>query len=301
MVALLAELRERAKVDWYRLRRRLPALRKAVSLTKQIPRFARRWGSVGEEGYGVLATSIPKSGTHLLTQILEPLPGLRNYDSFIASIPPVRYRRRTKESIHRRIGWIADGELVSAHLFYEPAYHRHLREKGVLVFFLYRDPRDIAVSEAHYLAHMNRWHRAHRYFAALPDDAGRIMASIRGIPVDEVDFEFPDIARRVEPYLGWLNTGDVLALRFEDLVGERREESVGTIVRFFQDQTGVPVDDAVFRERMLANVDPMRSRTFRSGRTAAWRNVLDEDHRRAFKAVAGDLLVRLGYEEDDAW
>lgn len=297
----MAELAKRAKEGWYRFRRRHPALRKAISLTKQVPRLVRRWGLTGELGYGVLANSIPKSGTHLLTQILEPLPGLRNYDSFIASIPPVRYRRRTRQSIHRRIGWIADGELASAHLLYDRSHHRHLQQTGVVVFFIYRDPRDIVISEAHYLAHMNRWHRAHRYFAALPDHAERIMTSIRGIPADEVDFEFPDIARRLEPYLGWLEARDVLALRFEDLVGEGREDCVGAIVRFFEDQAGVRVDEAALREKILANVDPRRSRTFRSGRSGGWQDVLNDDHREAFKAVAGDLLTRLGYEKNGAW
>jgi hypothetical protein len=40
---------------------------------------------------------------------------------------------------------------------------------------------------------------------------------------------------------------------------------------------------------------------FRKGVAGDWRNVFTEQNRRDFKAAAGDLLIELGYEEDDAW
>jgi Sulfotransferase domain len=40
---------------------------------------------------------------------------------------------------------------------------------------------------------------------------------------------------------------------------------------------------------------------FRKGIAGDWKNVFTEQDKRDFKAVAGDLLVALGYEEDDDW
>jgi hypothetical protein len=40
---------------------------------------------------------------------------------------------------------------------------------------------------------------------------------------------------------------------------------------------------------------------FRKGVAGDWRNVFTEQNRRDFKAAAGDLLIELGYEEDDTW
>lgn len=32
-----------------------------------------------------------------------------------------------------------------------------------------------------------------------------------------------------------------------------------------------------------------------------WKNVFTEKNKQEFKAAAGDLLVRMGYEEDNDW
>jgi hypothetical protein len=40
---------------------------------------------------------------------------------------------------------------------------------------------------------------------------------------------------------------------------------------------------------------------FRKGVAGDWRSVFTEKDRRVFKEEAGQLLVRLGYENDDSW
>ena len=40
---------------------------------------------------------------------------------------------------------------------------------------------------------------------------------------------------------------------------------------------------------------------FRTGIAGDWQNVFTEQERRDFKAVAGDLLIELGYERDNDW
>ena len=48
-------------------------------------------------------------------------------------------------------------------------------------------------------------------------------------------------------------------------------------------------------------IDPQRSPTFRSGKAGAWREQFSEANKRLFKDVAGELLIRLGYERDQDW
>jgi hypothetical protein len=249
-----------------------------------------------------MANSVPKSGTHLLVQILEALPNVRNYDSFIATVPPVRFRRRSDRTLLRRIRWVVRGELVSAHLHYQPNLAEALKEHGCIVFFIYRDPRDVAVSEAHYLTHMNRWHRAHGYFARrLTSMDERIMASIHGIPSSEVPFDFPSIADRFAEYQGWLSRESVCAVRFEDVVGRGRERAVESIVSFFCQRAGYDGDRPRLLARLIESIRPERSRTFRLGMVGGWREVFSDAHCEAMKRVAGDLLIRLGYEADSGW
>ncbi len=66
---------------------------------------------------------------------------------------------------------------------------------------------------------------------------------------------------------------------------------------------GLPVDVArpqavsALREAMA----PKHSPTFRAGQSGGWREHFTPTNVRTFKHVTGDLLIRLGYEEDDDW
>jgi len=88
----------------------------------------------------VLSNSLPKAGTHLLEGILEELPGLRNAG------------RRTLVE-HRELDprRMRTGAFYNAHLPWTAARQEQLRASGVIVLFLIRDPRDMAVSRMHYV------------------------------------------------------------------------------------------------------------------------------------------------------
>jgi len=48
-------------------------------------------------------------------------------------------------------------------------------------------------------------------------------------------------------------------------------------------------------------IQPKKSHTFRSGKTGGWTQHFTDEHKELFKDVAGDLLVRLGYEPGNEW
>ena len=56
-----------------------------------------------------------------------------------------------------------------------------LAKKNVVHYFVYRDPRDVVISEAHYLREMNRWHRLAPYFRKLRVDRRRHHAFHHGL------------------------------------------------------------------------------------------------------------------------
>jgi hypothetical protein len=53
------------------------------------------------------------------------------------------------------------------------------------------------------------------------------------------------------------------------------------------------------RGRQRGEEDP--SSFFRKGIAGDWQNVFTEEDKRVFKEEAGDLLIKLGYEESDQW
>ena len=54
-------------------------------------------------------------------------------------------------------------------------------------------------------------------------------------------------------------------------------------------------------DSLEGSINPSRSPTFRSGKTGEWRKHFTPEHKKIFKDVAGELLIRLGYEKDTDW
>jgi len=248
------------------------------------------------------ANSFPKSGTHLLVQILEGLPDRQNFGEFLASgKSSFRFEERSVEESCRLIRRFTPGEVVRGHLYFEPQFAGELNRRHTANYFIYRDPRDVVVSEAHYLRDMNRWHRLHRYFrdAASMEDA--IMLSINGLDPPIPGINYGNIAERFGRYEGWLSDADCFAVRFEDLVSEQQPKLVRQIAEFYAARTRADFDLKPAVERMSSLIAPKKSHTFRSGKKAGWQQEFTPAHRARFVEVAGDLLVRLGYEPDHAW
>ena len=63
----------------------------------------------------------------------------------------------------------------------------------------------------------------------------------------------------------------------------------------------IPVQRPRALEILKESIQPSRSRTFRSGTAGAWREHFSPEHKRLFLDVAGDLLIRLGYEKNNEW
>jgi hypothetical protein len=54
-------------------------------------------------------------------------------------------------------------------------------------------------------------------------------------------------------------------------------------------------------EVLVETIQPKKSKTFRAGKTGEWKRYFKDEHKSLFKEVAGDLLVRLGYEKSNDW
>ena len=249
----------------------------------------------------VLANSFPKSGTYLLMQILQVLPDIRDWRLFLASTPSFTFRELSVESMGQKIRQLAPGELAGAHLFYSRDLSAVLREKPVSHFFIYRDPRDVVISEAHYLSKMNRWHRLSKYFRALSNMEDRISFSITGALEPDFPYDYPDIAQRFERYKGWLNDPGVCVLKYEDLVPDKRKSVIKKIIRFYLSTFCSDYDEDAYVIKALNNINPARSHTYRQGNIGYWRTVFTERQKDIFKQLAGDLLIELQYEQDKNW
>ena len=175
-----------------------------------------------------------------------------------------------------------------------------LTQPGRATIFVYRDPRDMLVSHVFYATQMHTGHGMHRYYTeTLGTMEERLKAAIQG--VDEPGAELSPIRQKYDGYLGWLEQPEVLCLRFEDLILDR-PVALGRILDYLVQRGFVPrlprQQEISILEQAIA---PKKSGTFRKGQPGNWREHFTEANKTSFKRQAGDLLIRLGYEEDQNW
>jgi hypothetical protein len=248
----------------------------------------------------VLSNSIPKSGTHLLDQIVAGLPGRVNYGAFLSSMTSsFQMRRRSTASVVRFIRATTSGENVRAHVFYDPAYAEELDRLNFVHYFIYRDPRDVIVSSCHYLREINPWHRLRKHFRACRTMEDAILLSIRGLTHVDPRIPLPNVAERFAQYEGWLTCPSACAVRFEDLRGAPAQ--LRRLVEHFAARCAEPPAIDATTDELAASIQPERSHTFRTGQGGGWVKEFTPACKDAFKEVAGDLLVRLGYESSNDW
>lgn len=277
----------------------------------QAVRFASL--SKPEGGWPILlGISFPKSGTHLLDQILvgfsKVAPFASRLHSFFAGFEG---ESGLKRSVPETIAWVdslRSLDIASAHLFAWPEVVDRVTRSAFVPYFIYRDPRDVAVSHVFYVTDMEPDHVHHDYYQSLPDFSSRLRVSILGrsdpaVAARSADVEFPDLAWRFAPYLGWLDQPSVLKIHFEDLVNDRLHtlELILDHLLARIGTTSLHASRASILSSLESSINPGRSPTFRSGKTGEWRKYFTDEHKRIFKDVAGDLLLKLGYEKDNNW
>ena len=286
------------------------SLRRLVYQTEKLTQHAR-FASLPapENGWPVLlGISFPKSGTHLLDQILlgfsRVAPFSRRLHSFYAEYEGESGRKRVPEQAMHWLESLRAGDIASAHLFARPEVVARVCLPAFVPYFIFRDPRDVVVSHVFYVTEMEPNHIHHAYYQSLPDFDARLKVSILGRP--DADVEFPDIATRFAPYLGWLDQPSVMKIHFEDLI-HNRAGTLNRILNHFlarvplQTPRNPGARKGMLLESLEASINPSKSPTFRSGKTGEWKKYFTDEHKKIFKEVAGDLLIRLGYEQHQNW
>ena len=250
---------------------------------------------MGGDGPRVLSNSIPKAGSNLLLRCLELMPGIVYARLHLDHRQPV-------EDVIRALRGLRSGEFATAHLPFSLPLARAVHGLGVRPLLMIRDPRDIVISHVYWVTYRYTEGRFHPYFRQLPDDDARLMASIRGTPPLPDGSRLEDIGARVRSYLKWAEHG-ALVVRFEHLVGPEgggsRQAQVAEIQAIAR-HIGLPLTEKS-AEHLASRLFSQKSPTFRRGRIGTWRERFTPEHKAAFKEVAGNLLIELGYENDLDW
>lgn len=268
------------------------------SLAKYPIPLTKRELNAYNNGAKVFINSLPKSGTFLLRRTLSLLPTFAprwSYHGLVADTP----------ELYQKIQTIRRGQYASGHLYWSPELIELLVTSNIRTLFIFRDLRDVAVSLADYLTNKNPNHRLHSYFKSLKSDDERLMAAIVG-----VEGKLLKDGKRAESlgewamaFAPWLDEPNCLAVRFEDMIGsagggsdEKQLENVRAITNYL----GINISEEQII-RVAQEIFFKSSTTFRKGQIGDWQNHFTDQHKRAFKKVAGEALINLGYENGYDW
>jgi hypothetical protein len=263
-----------------------------------------------EKGMAILNLSFPKSGTHLLSSILSKVPGIYYWNDII-SVQSLSGVMNSLNHIKWKLSSIPPNSLLRGHLIYCDEILELFSSFKHRRIFIYRDLRDVAISNANWVMKEPRFYLHNYYKKYLNTEEERIMASIEGIPPGTPigsNVSVPDIGTDFTRYQDWINDESTFSLKFEDLVGERgggcenkRIDLICDLMNFLSLKF---TRDYISNHFSSSNPILISSHTFKKGQggmIGKWKNKFSESHKEIFKKYAGDLLIELGYENNLSW
>jgi hypothetical protein len=274
--------------------------------------------------------SMPKSGTHLLTQVVTLL-GYKDCGVHDAIWPKVKDRLglgapivlahlRVKRNWARRFAalgnqdgqtipfdvtmpvhtpvslaerWlraIPPGHYLSGHVPWTTATASLMRTAGLKHLIIIRDPRDVLVSFVHFV--LRPEHNLSQDFAGLSADE-RVRLALAGGRGPRSGFQIVGLRDAFASIMAWQREPDVLFVRFEALIGARGDGSSAeqqASVRAICQHLALAHDDSLIEQVCLRAFDT-NAATFRRGKIGSWRDELTTDQIDWANQCFGSLLA----------
>jgi sulfotransferase 6B1 len=285
-------------------------------------------GAVGQSVVPVsaartLINTIPKAGTHLLEKVVRLLPGSQAAElhlelfalpsaqfaadqSSAGTTGATQFQEVPLSDLSHALGGITPGYYATGHLFYSQSLAALLAQMSIKVLYILRDPRDIAVSFTKYVAQIETHYLFGDYHNC--SEVDQLMMTIVGITDVRLSDAVPylprlmDIGQMMSRFLPWTKQPNVYTTYFEQLVGPagggtraNQIAEIGNIAQHLGIRCSQRQVEAI-ADQLFGN-----TATFRKGLIGDWRNHFTPEHKRAFKVVAGQLLIDLGYEQGLNW
>ena len=258
----------------------------------------------------VICNSFPKSGTHLLMDVVSKMNGLCKWNGII-SIQSNSGRMNTLNHIKYKYQSVKYGNLIRSHLSYSDEIKSILESRKHKRFFIYRDPRSVVCSHANWLLNEPLNYLHDYYKNTLITFEERINCSILGKPIGipfGSNISLIPFSDCFNMYKQWIFDENTFSVKFEDLVGVRGggcEHKRFKTIKAMYDFLEIEIDEKTIKklhDSLKSNTN--QSHTFRKGqggKISTWKNKFTPLNKIIFKENLGDLLIELGYENDYNW
>lgn len=240
----------------------------------------------------IFIVALPKSGTHLLSSCVELITNKRL--EFL------------KESLHsiknKNLKELSPNNFLGTHAVYTKAHKKRLEKNTFKGVFIIRDPRDTIVSRAH-------WFKKRH-----PDNILSLDQLLMELIINYAHFDnYPEDVSHLNVktladayqklYLPWQQCPLIYTTRFELLVGPRGGGNIQaqiTEIKNIAKHLSIELSETQIKE-VADNVFDSTSITFKAGQIGSWKDHFKPNHKEAFKKVAAQLLITLGYEKNINW
>ncbi|MDD3627263.1 MAG: sulfotransferase domain-containing protein [bacterium] len=292
-----------------------------------------------KHNYRLFLNSIPKSGSHLMTKLMELLDEFeehrKNIKKYVRqqkkkvkySPETVRVRDIPLPILEKYFSLCEEGKYHFTHIRYHQALYEIFKRLNYKMIIIIRDPRDVTASLANYSL-KTKSYRLHRFFKNLKNFDEVLKYTITGVTPEEFQKKLKlyvfiqkiknklglrclpyrnlmeaSVRNRFDNFIQWTKKPDFLTVKFEDLVGEKgggsRERQEQAIRAIFK-YLQIP-EDGERINYLCENIFSPKSKTFHKGQIGGFKDIYKPEHKELFKKVAGDLLIQLGYEKDNNW
>lgn len=256
----------------------------------------------------ILISTMPRSGTVYFFDFIAKLFNFKKIDPIFTGgllVPPEWDPYKFDETYLS----LKEGEVLCAHYPLTEKLLPVIQSEDLLCIYLYRDPRDVAVSAALYIKNVLTHHPLHNFFQGLSESEAITFILTGGIiSCDEEKYivhegmrYFCAIARE------WLAHECVVAVRYEKLISDPISALMSALGK-----ANVHVDEQAIKKVVgqltfnglsggRAPGQEQKSSHFRKGVAGDYANYFSTTHKAICKLMIGDFLIEQGYEPNYLW
>lgn len=179
--------------------------------------------------------------------------------------------------------WLGQSFVAKTHEPPSPSLRAFLSLGIAKAAYIYRDPRDVAVSLCEYGARLRKSGRpSNTQFDKLEDMSAAIQFTARLIPT----------------WRSWTTLQGVHVVRFEDFVQDPLAETTKLSDYLELQISSQKAQRVAHRYKVDTQAEPLlpQGSHFQKGRSGRWKTKMNEDEQALSKALFGDQLLAMGYE-----
>lgn len=257
----------------------------------------------------MVLNGLPKSGLHLLDSMVKPMvrpmpPDPLHPHNWLGTFLHHSFTGQWNEDwgpFKWKVSRLAQGHYFRGHVGWREDVAEFLEGCGIAMVFIYRDLRDVAVSQSYHVVSRNDdkyKHADKSFYRKMGGHDAVLKAVIEGIG------PYIGVVERWEQFAGWLDEDWVLSVQFEDALDDPKGVAEWIVQYGYKRTAAIHHHEIEFGDeihelvrKMAGGVGLQSSATFRKGTAGQWRDEFKAEHLEAFEAAGGnEWLKKLGYE-----